>query len=40
MDAARRGVTLILNLILFPDGVAGSRYQKKQQKLAAAAEAR
>jgi branched-chain amino acid transport system permease protein len=31
------GVTLILNLILFPDGVAGSRYQKKQQKLAAAA---
>ena len=28
------GVTLILNLILFPDGVAGSRYQKK--KLAAA----
>jgi branched-chain amino acid transport system permease protein len=30
------GVTLILNLILFPDGVAGSRYQKKQQKLAAA----
>src|SRR3954454_14638205 len=29
------GVTLILNLILFPDGVAGSRYQKKQQKLAA-----
>jgi branched-chain amino acid transport system permease protein len=31
------GVTLILNLILFPNGVAGSRYQKKQQKLAAAA---
>ena len=31
------GVTLILNLILFPDGVAGSRYQKKQQKLAATA---
>jgi branched-chain amino acid transport system permease protein len=31
------GVTLILNLILFPDGVAGSRHQKKQQKLAAAA---
>jgi len=31
------GITLILNLILFPDGVAGSRYQKK--KLAAAAEA-
>jgi hypothetical protein len=30
-------VTLILNLILFPDGVAGSRYQKKKQKLAAAA---
>jgi branched-chain amino acid transport system permease protein len=28
------GITLILNLILFPDGVAGSRYQKK--KLAAA----
>jgi branched-chain amino acid transport system permease protein len=24
------GVTLILNLILFPDGVAGSRYQKKR----------
>jgi branched-chain amino acid transport system permease protein len=31
------GVTLILNLILFPDGVAGSRHQKKQQKLAATA---
>ena len=30
------GVTLILNLILFPDGVAGSRYQKKKQPLAAA----
>ena len=28
------GVTLILNLVLFPDGVAGSRYQKKKQKLA------
>jgi branched-chain amino acid transport system permease protein len=28
------GITLILNLILFPDGVAGSRYQKK--RLAAA----
>ncbi len=24
------GITLILNLILFPDGVAGSRYQKKR----------
>jgi branched-chain amino acid transport system permease protein len=24
------GITLILNLILFPDGVAGSRYQKKK----------
>jgi branched-subunit amino acid ABC-type transport system permease component len=24
------GITLILNLILFPDGVAGSRHQKKQ----------
>jgi branched-chain amino acid transport system permease protein len=33
------GITLILNLILFPDGVAGSRYQKKQQKLAAAGKA-
>jgi branched-chain amino acid transport system permease protein len=31
------GVTLILNLVLFPDGVAGSRYQKKQ--LAAAKKA-
>jgi branched-chain amino acid transport system permease protein len=29
------GITLILNLILFPDGVAGSRYQKKK-KLASA----
>jgi branched-chain amino acid transport system permease protein len=28
------GVTLILNLVLFPDGIAGSQYQKK--KLAAA----
>jgi branched-chain amino acid transport system permease protein len=26
------GVTLILNLVLFPDGVAGSQYQKKKQK--------
>jgi hypothetical protein len=26
------GVTLILNLIFFPDGVAGSQYQKKKQK--------
>jgi branched-chain amino acid transport system permease protein len=24
------GITLILNLVLFPDGVAGSRHQKKQ----------
>jgi branched-chain amino acid transport system permease protein len=24
------GVTLVLNLVLFPDGIAGSRYQKKQ----------
>ncbi|MGZ6675390.1 MAG: branched-chain amino acid ABC transporter permease, partial [Solirubrobacteraceae bacterium] len=24
------GITLILNLVLFPDGVAGSRYQKKK----------
>jgi branched-chain amino acid transport system permease protein len=31
------GITLILNLILFPDGVAGSRHQKK--KLAAAKKA-
>ncbi|MEN3280876.1 MAG: branched-chain amino acid transport system permease protein livM [Solirubrobacteraceae bacterium] len=31
------GITLILNLVLFPDGVAGSRYQKKQ--LAAAKKA-
>ena len=31
------GVTLILNLILFPDGVAGSRYQKKKQAAAAKA---
>jgi branched-chain amino acid transport system permease protein len=28
------GITLILNLVLFPDGVAGSRYQKKKQKVA------
>jgi branched-chain amino acid transport system permease protein len=28
------GVTLVLNLLLFPDGIAGSQYQKK--KLAAA----
>ena len=34
------GVTLILNLILFPDGVAGSRYQKKQPQLAAARQRR
>jgi branched-chain amino acid transport system permease protein len=36
------GVTLILNLILFPDGIAGSQYQKKRlaaAKKAAAAEA-
>ena len=26
------GVTLILNLILFPDGVAGSQYQKKKRR--------
>jgi branched-chain amino acid transport system permease protein len=26
------GVTLILNLRFFPDGVAGSQYQKKKQK--------
>ena len=31
------GVTLILNLILFPDGVAGSRYQKKKQAASAKA---
>jgi branched-chain amino acid transport system permease protein len=31
------GITLILNLVLFPDGVAGSRYQKK--KLAARSDA-
>jgi branched-chain amino acid transport system permease protein len=31
------GITLILNLVLFPDGVAGSRHQKKQ--LAAAKKA-
>jgi branched-chain amino acid transport system permease protein len=30
------GVTLILNLVLFPDGIAGSRYQKKQLALARA----
>jgi branched-chain amino acid transport system permease protein len=24
------GITLILNLVLFPDGVAGSRHQKKK----------
>jgi branched-chain amino acid transport system permease protein len=29
------GVTLILNLVLFPDGVAGSQYQKKKQKMLA-----
>jgi branched-chain amino acid transport system permease protein len=37
------GVTLILNLVLFPDGIAGSRHQKKQlaaaKKAAAAAAA-
>jgi branched-chain amino acid transport system permease protein len=35
------GITLILNLVLFPDGVAGSQYQKKRiaaAKKAAAAE--
>jgi branched-chain amino acid transport system permease protein len=26
------GVTLLLNLLFFPDGVAGSQYQKKKQK--------
>jgi branched-chain amino acid transport system permease protein len=26
------GVTLLLNLMFFPDGVAGSQYQKKKQK--------
>jgi branched-chain amino acid transport system permease protein len=26
------GLTLILNLLFFPDGVAGSNYQKKKQK--------
>ena len=31
------GVTLILNLILFPDGVAGSRHQKKRLAAAKAA---
>jgi branched-chain amino acid transport system permease protein len=30
------GVTLILNLVAFPDGVAGSRHQKKQLALARA----
>jgi branched-chain amino acid transport system permease protein len=29
------GVTLILNLVFFPEGVAGSQYQKKKQKRAA-----
>jgi branched-chain amino acid transport system permease protein len=29
------GLTLILNLVLFPDGVAGSQYQKKKQKMLA-----
>jgi branched-chain amino acid transport system permease protein len=29
------GLTLILNLVMFPDGVAGSQYQKRKQKLAA-----
>jgi branched-chain amino acid transport system permease protein len=28
------GITLILNLVLFPDGVAGSQYQKKQRAAA------
>ena len=28
------GVTLILNLVFFPDGVAGSQYQKKKAKAA------
>jgi branched-chain amino acid transport system permease protein len=31
------GVTLILNLVLFPDGIAGSRHQKKQLAAAKAA---
>jgi branched-chain amino acid transport system permease protein len=29
------GLILILNLVMFPDGVAGSQYQKRKQKLAA-----
>jgi branched-chain amino acid transport system permease protein len=33
------GVTLVLNLILFPDGVAGSRHQKKQLAAARASAA-
>jgi branched-chain amino acid transport system permease protein len=33
------GITLILNLVLFPDGVAGSRHQKKQLAAARASAA-
>jgi branched-chain amino acid transport system permease protein len=33
------GVTLVLNLIMFPDGVAGSRHQKKQLAAARASAA-